>query len=1029
MALTGRFGAACGGFLNPGNAQLANFRARSLAATSNAQAGASRCQHSQPPLVNRLTDSQLARLHVRNYSKTLSGSRLAQPPLLLAKDGSLKPHSYREIGGGTILRFAAKSVLKLRYWVLAGAGTAGYAVSQKVEEARGYLDKYDGMMKEYLPSSEQVKKIGDGLKDMVPDWGVKEQAASKLGHLKEQVSELMPEKGWLKSKLESATPVLTSIKKNVSSINEAVRNTMPGEISNTLGGFPLRHSLSAVSAGSIHSESEKNSPMKSASSGTIPQSSSQENTRQKIQEEVMEIQVRYQKEIERLEKDNRELRKELLRKEKRSGVKIRNMKRSLIDMYSEVLDELNQFDNGYSTQDNLPRVVVVGDQSSGKTSVLEMIAQARIFPRGSGQMMTRSPVKVTLSEGPYHIAQFRDSGREFDLTKETDLAALRKEVEIRMKNNVQVGQTVSNKCISMTVKGPGLHRMVLVDLPGIISTVTSEMALDTKDSIRNMARQYMENPNSIILCIQDGSLDAERSNITDLVSSMDPSGKRTIFVLTKVDMAEQQLYDPDRIKSILDGRLFPMKALGYFAVVTGKGNNNDSISEIKRHEEEFFRNSQLFKDGVLKPTQMNTKNLSMAVAETFWKMVRETVEQQADAFKATRFNLETEWKNTYPSVRELDRNELFEKCKSEILDEVINLSQVATKDWEESLRKKLWEKAGTFVIENIYLQAAQTKDSGTFNTQVDIKLRQWADKTLPKKCVEIGFETLHEQLSTLMDQCKAKKSKEYDEVFDPLKAAVVQKARDKHEWEQKAEDSLRVIQLNTLEDRSVPDKEQWDKAVRFMEETMREKLDQAERELESMTGPGLVRQWTKWVRRTEDHVRCLAVKNELDRILAAEPGHRAHLAPDEMTTVRRNLMNQSQLGDVDGELIRETWYHMYRRHFYKRAMQKAIDGKKGFHYYQRGFGEGTENDAIVLFWRLQRMLDTTSNALRQQLVNNEARRLERIIKEVLDEIGEDKGELQRLLTGRRVMLAEELKKVRHIQEKLEEFIRSLNEEK
>ncbi|XP_039578228.1 dynamin-like 120 kDa protein, mitochondrial isoform X4 [Passer montanus] len=743
-----------------------------------------------------------------------------------------------------------------------------------------------------------------------------------------------------------------------------------------------------------------------------------------LQEELLRTQLKYQRMLERLEKENKELRKLVLQRDDK-GIHQRKLKKSLIDMYSEVLDILSDYDASYNTQDHLPRVVVVGDQSAGKTSVLEMIAQARIFPRGSGEMMTRSPVKVTLSEGPHHVALFKDSSREFDLTKEEDLAALRNEIEIRMRNSVKEGCTVSTETISLSVKGPGLQRMVLVDLPGVISTVTSGMAPDTKETIFSISKAYMQNPNAIILCIQDGSVDAERSIVTDLVSQMDPQGKRTIFVLTKVDLAEKNVASPNRIQQIIEGKLFPMKALGYFAVVTGKGNSSESIESIKEYEEEFFQNSKLLKTSMLKAHQVTTKNLSLAVSDCFWKMVRESVEQQADAFKATRFNLETEWKNNYPRLRELDRNELFEKAKNEILDEVISLTQVTPKHWEEMLEKTLWERVSTHVIENIYLPAAQTANSGTFNTTVDIKLKQWTDKQLPNKAVEVAWETLQEEFSRFMTE---KKGKEHDDIFDKLKQAVKEETIKRHKWNERAEDSLRVIQHNALEDRSISDKQQWDAAIHFMEETLQSRLKDTESVIEDMVGPDWKKRWLYWVGRTKEQNIRNETKNELEKLIKCNEDHPAYLANDEVTTVRKNL--EARGVAVDPCLIKDTWHQIYRRYFLKSALSHCNLCRRGFYYYQRHFVDSElECNDIVLFWRIQRMLAITANTLRQQLTNTEVRRLEKNVKEVLEDFAEDNEKKVMLLTGKRVQLAEDLKKVREIQEKLEAFIEALHQEK
>ncbi|XP_071384811.1 dynamin-like GTPase OPA1, mitochondrial isoform X3 [Centroberyx affinis] len=886
-------------------------------------------------------------------------------------------HGYQQHRNFWVARLAAR-LLRLRYILLGSAVGGGYTAKKTYEE-----------WKDMLPDFSEYNWV-------IPDfvWELSEQIDF------EKLAKALPEM----EEIAKLLPDLDKIGENFTFLKSILSSETSGEP-------PLN--ATDTPAASTQEGSDKQ----------YKKSSDREKIDQ-LQEELLRTQMKYQRMLERLEKENKELRKVVLQKDDK-GIHQRKVKKSLIDLYSEVLDILSDYDSNYNTQDHLPRVVVVGDQSAGKTSVLEMIAQARIFPRGSGEMMTRSPVKVTLSEGPHHVAMFKDSGREFDLNKEEDLAALRHEIELRMRKSVKEGQTVSPETISLSVKGPGIQRMVLVDLPGVISTVTSGMAADTKETIFSISKAYMQNPNAIILCIQDGSVDAERSIVTDLVSQMDPQGRRTIFVLTKVDLAEKNLASPNRIQQIVEGKLFPMKALGYFAVVTGKGSSGESIDSIKDYEEDFFQNSRLLRDGMLKAHQVTTKNLSLAVSDCFWKMVRESVEQQADVFKASRFNLETEWKNNYPRLRELDRNELFEKAKNEILDEVISLSQVTPKHWEAILQKKLWERVSTHVIENIYLPAAQTMNSGTFNTTVDIKLKQWTDKQLPHKALEVAWETLQEEFARFMAEYKGK---DQDDIFDKLKEAVKDESIKRHKWNERAMDSLRVIQHNALEDRSITDKPQWDAAIQFMEETLQSRLKDTESVIGDMVGPDWKQRWMNWTNRTPDqHIRN-ETKTELERLLKLHEDHTAYLANDEVTTVRKNLEGRGV--EVDPVLIKDTWHQLYRRHFLQKALAHCNLCKRGFYYYQRHFVDSElECNDVVLFWRIQRMLGITANTLRQQLTNTEVRRLEKNVKEVLEDFGEDTEKKTHLITGRRVQLAEDLKKVREIQEKLEAFIEALHKEK
>lgn len=298
----------------------------------------------------------------------------------------------------------------------------------------------------------------------------------------------------------------------------------------------------------------------------------------------------------------------------------------------------------------------------------------------------------------------------------------------------------------------------------------------------------------------------------------------------------------------------------------------------------------------------------------------------------------------------------------------------------------------------------------------------------------------------------SKKAPDNDDTFDNVKTSVVDETIKRHEWEDKAIDMLRVIQLNALEDSSVHNKSEWDQAVNCFESFVKDKLQHNDKTMNEMFGPSSWDSWIQWRYATEEQTKRRPIKAELEKILYSDKKHPPTLSYDEITTVRKNL--QRNKVDVEPEYIREVWYPIYRRHFLNQALKRAHEGRKAYYLYSTQGADCPVNCSdIILFWRIQQMVKVTANALRQQVINREAKRLDKEIKEVLDEIGDDEDKKVQLMASKKVILAEEISKlfgcrkckksvkiyfefssplavrVRAIQEKLEEFINALAKEK
>lgn len=254
---------------------------------------------------------------------------------------------------------------------------------------------------------------------------------------------------------------------------------------------------------------------------------------------------------------------------------------------------------GQSNTLTLPSIVVIGSQSSGKSSVLEAIVGHEFLPKGSN-MVTRRPIELTLVNTPNGESEYGEFP-SLKLGKITDFSQVQRTLT-DLNLAVPDSDCVSDDPIQLRICSPNVPDLSLIDLPGYIQVASHDQPPELKQKISDLCDKYIQPPN-VILAISAADVDLANSTSLRASRRVDPRGERTIGVITKMD-----LVDPDRGVTMLSDKKYPLR-LGYVGVVSripqttalfsrGSGNVTGAILKnenayFSAHPEEFGPDSSV----------------------------------------------------------------------------------------------------------------------------------------------------------------------------------------------------------------------------------------------------------------------------------------------------------------------------------------------------------------------------------------------------------------------------------------------------
>ncbi|RHY23524.1 hypothetical protein DYB32_009158 [Aphanomyces invadans] len=269
----------------------------------------------------------------------------------------------------------------------------------------------------------------------------------------------------------------------------------------------------------------------------------------------------------------------------------------------------------------LPQIAVMGDTSSGKSSVLSALSGIT-FP-SSGNLTTRCPTQLILTHantfsGTVRLLRFDPAVESPEAVSVRSVDDVTSHIAALTQQLVNEGQSISDDAIEIKLHGPAFPDLTLTDLPGLIRTVGDHEDKAMIARVDKLVHRYLVQDRTIILAVVPANVDMHNTAIIQAAEEADPDGVRTISIITKPDLIDRGA--EDAVVDLLMNRT-KRRRLGYH-IVKCRGqqalNNKVTIQEGLDREAKFFGSHPIWStvDKSLCGTARLAEKLTVLLMET-----------------------------------------------------------------------------------------------------------------------------------------------------------------------------------------------------------------------------------------------------------------------------------------------------------------------------------------------------------------------------------------------------------------------------